>query len=171
MHYLEALLNESVEVIRNDKIHLINWNDFDAIVISPGPGLPNEANQLMEALPKFITSKKVFGVCLGMQAIVEYFGGALENLGKVHHGLQTNCKVLEHFSLFKGLPENIKIGRYHSWVSGHKLPNELVVIAKDEEENIMAIKHENLPIYGVQFHPESVLTPNGKSIIENWLKL
>lgn len=164
-------MNERVEVVRNNKLQLINWHEFSSVIISPGPGLPKEANQLMEAFPKFISNKKVLGVCLGMQAIVEYFGGELKNLGKVYHGLQTNCEVLEHLSIFKGLPKNIEIGRYHSWVSHQKLPKELSALAKDENGNIMAIKHNSLPIYAVQFHPESVLTPNGKSIIENWLKL
>lgn len=172
VHYLDELNKGDIDVVRNNCLHDVNWDLYGAIVISPGPGLPKEAGELLEYFPKFIHQKKVLGVCLGLQAVVEFFGGSLSNLTKVVHGQKGACDyVVEVDLLFKDLSKPIEVGRYHSWVADqNSLPNEFEVLAKIENE-IMAIKHNNLPIYAVQFHPESVLTPQGKMMLKNWLEI
>jgi anthranilate synthase component 2 len=170
-HYLEELWEEGVEVVRNDHLDSVNLNEFDKVVVSPGPGLPKEAGQLMKTLERIKETHQILGVCLGLQALAELFGYDLKNLGKVVHGQSTRMKVLEPTAtLFQNLPQTFKVGRYHSWVMQPNNGGELKVTATDLEGNVMAIQHKELPIHAVQFHPESVLCEHGKEILRNWLK-
>ncbi len=171
VHYLEELDCE-VTVIRNDRFHLDEVEEYDKILLSPGPGIPDEAGLLKEVIKKYATSKSMLGVCLGQQAIGEVFGGSIENLSEVFHGVATNAIItVEDEPLFKGLEKEIEVGRYHSWVVSKKdFPDVLEVTAVDENGQIMALRHRTLDIRGVQFHPESVLTPKGKQIIKNWIE-
>ncbi len=172
VHYLEAILNQNIDVIRNDAIDLDKLDKYDAFVISPGPGLPKDAGKLMAFLDRFATTKKILGICLGQQAIAEHFGMTLKNLGEVVHGQARGIKVLNDNSLFKGLPQNIKVGRYHSWViEPESIKADFEITSTDEQGNIMSIKHNKLPIEAVQFHPESILTEYGKEMLRNWLKI
>ncbi|RZK50740.1 MAG: aminodeoxychorismate/anthranilate synthase component II [Pedobacter sp.] len=161
----------AVEVWRNDKFDLNAVEAFDKIVLSPGPGIPEEAGLLIPLIKRFAANKSLLGVCLGQQAIAESFGGTLLNLGRPKHGVASKIRIVDAADiLFKDLPEEIEVGRYHSWVVNPVgFPKDLVVTALDEENQIMALKHKTLQVHGVQFHPESVLTPLGKQIIENWL--
>ena len=172
VHYLDELNKGNIDVVRNNLLHQVDWDLYGAIVISPGPGLPKDAGELLEYFPKFIHQKKVLGVCLGLQAIVEFFGGSLSNLTEVVHGQKGVCDyVVYQDLLFKDLSKPIEVGRYHSWVADSlNSPKEFEILAKIDE-NIMAIKHQKLPIYAVQFHPESVLTPQGKLMLKNWLEI
>jgi anthranilate synthase component 2 len=179
VHLIEKITHEPVEVYRNDQIELDEVDRYDAIVLSPGPGIPEEAGSLLPLIRRYASSKKILGVCLGHQAIAEAFGGALVNLSTVFHGLATPLKIdaskqkitnKAGDALFLNLPEEIQVGRYHSWVvDEHKLPECLEITARDEHGYIMALRHRELDVAGVQFHPESVLTPNGEQIISNWL--
>jgi anthranilate synthase component 2 len=170
-HILEQYENSRVTVVRNDEIDLRTLQTYDAVVVSPGPGLPSSAGLLMEALRFCVWKNKVLGVCLGHQAIAELFGARLVNLSRVYHGVGLyTCIVDRHDPIFRNLPEKFVCGRYHSWVVEPKnLPEEIRVIAVDDESNIMAIRHVNLPVWGIQFHPESILTEYGKELIFNWL--
>lgn len=169
VHYLEDLGAEVV-VFRNDTFELNELEIFTKIVLSPGPGLPDEAGLLKEVIKKYATTKDIFGVCLGLQAIAEVFGGTLENLKHVFHGVTSEVECCECDILFEGLPAKFAVGRYHSWVVDKQtLPECLVVTSTDNEGSIMSLKHKKLKIRGVQFHPESILTPLGKKILENWL--
>jgi anthranilate synthase component 2 len=171
VHLVEAITHSKVDVYRNDEIALEKVKEYDKIILSPGPGVPSEAGLLLPLIKEYANSKSILGVCLGHQAIGEAFGGKLINLTSVFHGIATNCTIATEAPIFKGLPEQIQIGRYHSWViSEDDFPAELEITARDENNYIMALQHKNLGITGVQFHPESVLTPDGKKIIENWLK-
>jgi anthranilate synthase component 2 len=171
VHYLEELDCE-VTVIRNDRFHIDEVEVYDKILLSPGPGIPDEAGLLKEVIKKYATSKSMLGVCLGQQAIGEVFGGSIENLSEVFHGVATKAIItVEDEPLFKGLGKEIEVGRYHSWVvSNTGFPDVLEVTAVDENGQIMALRHRTLDIRGVQFHPESVLTPKGKQIIKNWIE-
>lgn len=172
-HYLEELWEEGVEVVRNDELTLEKAQEFDRIVISPGPNLPQAAGNLMPVLKAIVAEKKVLGICLGLQAIAEVFDLKLKNLNQVVHGQSTPIKVLEADALlFRGLPRQFKVGRYHSWVIDEKsnLENKLKVTAVDESGSIMAVVHSTLPVHAVQFHPESVLCEYGKEMLGNWLK-
>ncbi|HEX6913815.1 MAG TPA: aminodeoxychorismate/anthranilate synthase component II [Chitinophagaceae bacterium] len=171
VHRLEAILHHTVDVYRNDAITLNEVQAYDRIVLSPGPGLPGNAGLLIPLIRRFAAEKKILGVCLGHQAIAEAFGGSLVNLETVHHGVSRNCHVTDRDSkLFQGLPPVFQTGRYHSWVVDEsKLPDELRVTARDDNGYIMALEHRNYSIQGLQFHPESVLTPLGDQILENWL--
>lgn len=172
LHLVEKLSEDGVAVIRNDKIRIEEINDFDSIILSPGPGLPKDAGIMPELLKQYSDKKKILGVCLGMQAIGEHFGQSLKNLGEVVHGEAVKMNIIKQSELFKDCPSNFMVGRYHSWVIDNNLPlNELEVLAIDEEQEIMAIKHKNLPIYGVQFHPESILSQYGENLMKNWLSL
>lgn len=164
---------EEATVWRNDKFKLEEVEEFDKILLSPGPGIPSEAGLLLNVIRTYAPKKSILGVCLGMQAIGEVFGGELYNLSRPVHGRATEMQVLDkEETLFSGLPEQFKIGRYHSWaVSNDGFPEELKVTAKDIDGVIMALKHTKLDVKGVQFHPESVLTEHGKQLIENWLTL
>jgi anthranilate synthase component 2 len=161
-----------VEVYRNDAISLEKVGEYDRIILSPGPGIPKEAGLLLPLIQEYAGKKPILGVCLGHQAIGEAFGGSLVNLTTVYHGISTSCKLSAPSSrLFKGLPEEITIGRYHSWVIDDKnFPRELEITAVDENGYIMALQHKKFDVQGVQFHPESVLTPDGETIMRNWLK-
>lgn len=171
VHYLEELECD-VTVKRNDRFSIEEAMDYDKILLSPGPGLPDEAGQLKEVIQKYATIKPILGVCLGQQAIAEVFGGSLENLSNVFHGVATKANILvKDEMLFEGLGEEIEIGRYHSWVvSREGFPADLEITATDENGQIMSLRHRTLDIRGVQFHPESVLTPKGKQIIKNWVE-
>lgn len=172
-HYLEELWEEGVEVVRNDEVTIEKVQEFDRIVISPGPNLPQAAGNLMPILNEIVAEKKILGICLGLQAIAEVFDLKLKNLKQVVHGQSTPIEVLDSkTTLFRGLPQQFKVGRYHSWVIDEKsnLENKLKVTAVDEAGNIMAVTHPTLPIHAVQFHPESVLCEYGKEIFKNWLK-
>ncbi|WP_310992883.1 anthranilate synthase component II [Aequorivita marina] len=170
VHYLEELDCE-VSVKRNDRFTLEEVADFDKILLSPGPGIPDEAGLLKEVIKQYATSKPILGVCLGQQAIGEVFGGNLENLSEVFHGVATTATILsKNEPLFKGLESKIEIGRYHSWVVSKKgFPEVLEVTSEDDHGQIMSLRHKFYNVCGVQFHPESVLTPMGKQIIRNWV--
>lgn len=165
-HYLRSN-GVDVTVIRNDEITIQEALRFDAIVLSPGPGLPAEAGIMMELIAVAQASKPILGVCLGLQAIVEHFGGSLKNLGKVIHGTASLCHTLEPSVLFENIASPFEVGHYHSWVA-ENIPQDLIVTARNTDHLVMAVKHRSLPIEAVQFHPESVLTPTGKQIIKNW---
>jgi anthranilate synthase component II len=170
-HYVEEYEGIEVEVIRNDEIILEDVEKYDGIILSPGPGLPNESGLLIPIIQKYKDSKRILGVCLGQQAIGEVFGGKLENLDKVYHGVASEISIAEpqHY-LFEGLPNKIEVGRYHSWVvSNRNFPSCLRIDAVDSNGKIMALSHKQFDICAVQFHPESILTPQGKHIIYNWL--
>lgn len=169
VHYLEDL-NRHVTVYRNDEFELDELKPFDKILLSPGPGLPSEAGLLKQVIQHYASSKSILGVCLGLQAIAEVFGGNLLNLNNVHHGKSSEITILSEDELFHGLPKKIQVGRYHSWVMNpHFVPAVLEVTSIDNEKQIMSIKHNYLDVKGVQFHPESILTPKGKVILENWI--
>ncbi len=169
VHYLEDLDCEVV-VKRNDQLTLEEVDAFDKIVLSPGPGIPDEAGLLKEIIAKYAPTKSIFGVCLGQQAIAEVFGGSLINLDKVYHGIATKIKVIKDDILFEGMPKEIEVGRYHSWVVDPNMPEVLEVTSVDENGQVMSLRHKNYDVCAVQFHPESVLTPKGKQILKNWLK-
>jgi len=169
VHYLEDL-GCDVTVKRNDQLSLEEVEPFEKIVLSPGPGIPDEAGLLKEIIKKYAPSKSILGVCLGQQAIGEVFGGKITNLDNVYHGVATNIDIkVKDESMFKGLDKTIEVGRYHSWVVDADLPQELEATSFDENDQVMSLRHKIYDVKGVQFHPESVLTPNGKQIIENWL--
>ncbi len=171
VHLVEAITHSKVDVYRNDEIALEKVKHYDKIILSPGPGIPSEAGLLLPLIKEYAATKSILGVCLGHQAIGEAFGGKLINLTSVFHGIATDCTITQQAPIFKDLPTNIKVGRYHSWViSDHDFPAELEVTAKDESNYIMALQHRTYDITGVQFHPESVLTPAGEKILTNWLK-
>lgn len=171
VHMVGYILQQKVDVFRNDQLPMDEVKKYDKIILSPGPGIPSEAGQLLELLATYRSSKSILGVCLGHQAIGESFGGTLTNLSSVFHGVSTPIELLNSNDLFAGLPRKINVGRYHSWVVDEiGLPTELDVIARDENGLIMAMQHKKFDITGVQFHPESVLTPDGETIMRNWLK-
>jgi anthranilate synthase component II len=171
VHYLENLGNYSVEVFRNDKIALEAVGKYDKILLSPGPGIPDEAGILKEVIREYASSKSIFGVCLGLQAIGEVFGGKLINLGQVFHGVATPIEVIKETSLFQGIPKRFMAGRYHSWViDAASFPEALELTAKDEQGQVMALQHKKYAVQAVQFHPESILTEHGMKIMENWVK-
>jgi len=169
VHYLEDL-NCDVTVVRNDKLSLDDVEPFDKIVLSPGPGIPDEAGLLKPIIKRFAPTKSILGVCLGQQAIAEVFGGSLINLEDVYHGVATKVTVcVDDESLFKGMDKEIEVGRYHSWVVNPNLPDSLEATSFDANGQVMSLRHKVYNVKGVQYHPESVLTPNGKQILKNWL--
>ena len=196
VHLVEKILHQKVEVYRNDQIPLEKIKEYDKIILSPGPGVPSEAGLLLPLIREYAASKSILGVCLGHQAIGEAFGGKLVNLSTVYHGVATPVNILRRGAggadgaagaggkagssaggnaggndLFEGLPDVLEAGRYHSWViSEEGFPSELEVTARDANNYIMALRHTRLDVQGVQFHPESVLTPMGAQIVNNWLK-
>jgi anthranilate synthase component II len=171
VHAIKKISGLPVDVYRNDEISLEEIETYDKIVLSPGPGLPVEAGLLLDIIKKFAPTKKILGVCLGHQAIGEAFGGKLHNMKKVLHGIATPVQLTEtKSSLFNGLPETFDVGRYHSWIVQQEgLPECLEVTSYDSDGFIMSMKHKEFDVEGVQFHPESVLTPLGEQIIRNWL--
>jgi len=190
VHLVERILHQKVDVHRNDQIPLEKVKEYDKIILSPGPGIPEEAGLLLPLIKEYASSKSIFGVCLGHQAIGEAFGGKLVNLNEVYHGVATPVTIVnrgksvvngelnsrltsgDSRNLFEGLPEELEVGRYHSWiVSDENFPKELEVTARDENNLIMALQHRTYDVQGVQFHPESVLTPSGETILRNWLRI
>ena len=201
VHLVEHILHQRVDVYRNDKIPLGKVKEYDKIILSPGPGIPEEAGLLLPLITEYASSKSILGVCLGHQAIGEAFGGKLTNLSTVYHGVATKIRVVSRESsvvnressvvsresslasnnsrltsqvsrLFDGLPEEFEAGRYHSWiVSDEGFPDELEVTARDDNNYIMGLQHKSFDVQGVQFHPESVLTPVGEVILRNWLRI
>lgn len=174
-HNLAHLLRElgaEVTIKRNDQLTLNEPEAYDKILLSPGPGIPEEAGLLLPILRRYAASKPILGVCLGHQAIGECFGGTLSNLTQVFHGVDSVISVIADDLLFKGLNRHLTVGRYHSWVVDREnLPNELEITAVDEETGqVMALRHRHYNVRGIQFHPESVLTPDGKKMIQNWLE-
>lgn len=170
VHYLEDL-NCEVTVYRNDEFDIDEIAGFDKILLSPGPGIPDEAGLLKPVIAKYGATKSIFGVCLGQQAIGEVYGGTLSNLDKVYHGVATKVKtVVDDELLFEGLEKEFEVGRYHSWVVDANLPDVLEATSFDENGQVMSLRHKTYDVRGVQFHPESVLTPNGKKMLENWVK-
>ena len=169
--HLVKELGTEVDVLRNDKFELEELEKYDKIILSPGPGIPEEAGLLLEVIRTYAGRKPILGVCLGEQAIGQAFGGKLTNLSEVFHGIQTNVRIKNKDYIFSGLPTEIPVGRYHSWVVDTEgFPEELVITAISSEGQIMALKHQEYDVHGIQFHPESVLTPDGKQIVGNWLK-
>tara|TARA_R110000868_G_scaffold337290_1_gene598157 strand:+ start:268 stop:834 length:567 start_codon:yes stop_codon:yes gene_type:complete len=169
VHYLEDL-NCEVTVYRNDEFELDEISHFDKILLSPGPGIPDEAGLLKAVIQKYGPTKSIFGVCLGQQAIGEVYGGTLSNLDKVYHGVATIVKTsVTDEVLFQGLDQEFEVGRYHSWVVDATLPDVLEATSFDENGQVMSLRHKTFDVRGVQFHPESVLTPNGKKMLENWV--
>ncbi len=170
VHYLEDLDCE-VTVYRNDEFDLNEIAHFDKILLSPGPGIPDEAGLLKAVIQKYGPTKSIFGVCLGQQAIGEVYGGTLSNLDKVYHGVATTVKTIVNDELlFDGLEPTFEVGRYHSWVVDANVPNVLEITSIDENGQVMSLRHKTYDVRGVQFHPESVLTPDGKKMLENWVK-
>ena len=176
VHLVRKIVKDKVDVYRNDQIPLEKVKEYDKIILSPGPGIPNEAGLLLPLINEYAGSKSILGVCLGHQAIGEAFGGTLINLSTVYHGVATPIKVESKKSkvktdLFIDMPEIFEAGRYHSWIiSEENFPEELEITARDENNYIMALQHKTYDVQGVQFHPESVLTPDGETILRNWLK-
>lgn len=167
VHYVESF-NVVCDVFRNDKISLESVGQYDKILLSPGPGIPEEAGILMELIRQYAPVKSILGVCLGHQAIGQVFGAELYNVGQVIHGKAKNTRVIADDILFEGVDKEFTSGRYHSWAI-RNIPESLIVTAVDDDRIVQAIKHQAYNVRGVQFHPESVMTPDGKKIIENWL--
>lgn len=162
----------AVTVKRNDELTLAEINEYDKIILSPGPGLPKETVNLFELLKKYSTSKPILGVCLGMQGLAEFFGATLLNQKEVKHGVQTTVKIIADSKLYLGIPTEFKAGLYHSWhVSEASIPNELKITGISSENSVMSIEHRSLPLYGVQYHPESIMTELGVQIIQNFLSI
>ena len=171
VHAVKKLGYTDVEVHRNDQITLEDIERFDKIILSPGPGVPSESGILLDVIRRYAPSKSILGVCLGEQAIAEAFGGTLINLTEVHHGVSSMVDVLHEDVLFNGLANQLEVGRYHSWAAEkNTLPECLTITAEDEEGMIMALQHKTYDVRGVQFHPESVLTPDGEKMLKNWLE-
>jgi anthranilate synthase component 2 len=173
VQYVKSIGNHQVDVFLNDEISLDEVAPYDGIILSPGPGLPSESGLLEPLIEQYKSSKRIFGVCLGQQAIAEVFGGSLRNLSAVYHGVATPVTFShpKHY-LFEGMPDTIEAGRYHSWIVENKtFPECLNIEALDNNGQIMALSHREFDICGVQFHPESILTPLGINIISNWLKM
>ena len=177
VHLVEKILHQKVDVYRNDKLPLEKVKEYDKIILSPGPGIPEEAGLLLPLIKEYAATKSILGVCLGHQAIGQAFGGNLVNLSTVYHGVAMPVIVGSRDSavgnsLFNGLPEKFDVGRYHSWVvADENFPPELEITARDENNYIMALQHRSYDVKGVQFHPESVLTPQGPELMGNFLRL
>lgn len=167
---IEQIIGDQVTVAKNDQITVEEIENFDKIILSPGPGIPSEAGNLIEVIQHFAGKKPIFGVCLGLQAIVEAFGGSLVNLKQIYHGVATSAKQISEHHIFDGLPQELEVGRYHSWVADpENFPSELEITSVDPQATIMSLKHKNFEIDAVQYHPESILTPDGKDILKNFL--
>lgn len=168
---IERILNHKVDVVRNDQITLEQIGQYDKIILSPGPGIPEEAGILLDLIKAYAPTKSILGVCLGQQAIAEAFGGNLINLSEIFHGVATSAELVkENTKIFRNLASGIEVGRYHSWaVNPEGFPEELEITAVDKDGMIMALQHKTYDVHGVQFHPESILTPDGEVIIKNFL--
>ncbi|MBR6286618.1 MAG: aminodeoxychorismate/anthranilate synthase component II [Bacteroidaceae bacterium] len=170
LFHLVKQMGQEVDVIRNDKFELDELETYDKIILSPGPGIPEEAGKLLDVIRTYAGRKPILGVCLGHQAIGEVFGAKLKNLSEVFHGVATPATITKDDYLFNSLPERIMVGRYHSWVVDEEgLPDCLETTSTSDEGFIMSLRHKEYDIRGIQYHPESVLTPDGKTIIENWV--
>lgn len=170
VHYLQDLGCE-VTVKRNNQLTLEEVKPFDKILLSPGPGIPDEAGLLKPIIKTYAATKSILGVCLGQQAIGEVFGGSLTNLDEVFHGVATKVHItVDDESLFKDLDKTIEVGRYHSWVVDANLPDVLEATSFDDNGQVMSLRHKTFDVRGVQYHPESVLTPQGKQILKNWIE-
>jgi anthranilate synthase component 2 len=177
VHLVEKITHARVEVFRNDQIPLEKVKDYDKVILSPGPGIPSEAGLLLPLIREYAATKSILGVCLGHQAIGEAFGGRLTNLSTVYHGVATPVTIVKRAAtggshgVFQDMPDTLEVGRYHSWIiERNSMPDELEVTAEDENGFIMALQHKTYDVQGVQFHPESVLTPRGEEMMRNWLK-
>lgn len=168
---IERILEQKVDVVRNDQITLEEIGKYDKIILSPGPGIPEEAGILLDLIKEYAPTKSILGVCLGQQAIAEAFGGNLINLSEIFHGVATTAELVkEDTKIFKNLASGMEVGRYHSWaVNPEGFPEELEITAVDKDGMIMALQHKTYDVHGVQFHPESILTPDGEVIIRNFL--
>lgn len=167
---IEQIVGSEVDVFRNDKIALEDIEKYDKIILSPGPGIPEEAGILLELIKKYAPTKSIFGVCLGQQAIAEAFGGSLINLSEIYHGVATESIQINAHKIFNSLPETLEVGRYHSWaVNPDDFPVELEITSVDKNGMIMSLRHKTYDVHAVQYHPESILTPDGKKILENFL--
>ena len=172
LSHLVKELGAEVTVVRNDQFRLEDLEQYSKIILSPGPGIPSEAGLLLDVIRTYAGRKPILGVCLGHQAIGEVFGAKLENLSDVFHGVATPCHIIADDPVFSGLPAEITIGRYHSWVvSREGMPDCLEITAVSDEGQIMALRHRELNVRGIQFHPESVLTPDGRKMLQNWMFL
>ena len=172
LSHLVKELGAEVTVLRNDQFELPQLEEYSKIILSPGPGIPSEAGLLLDVIRTYAGKKPILGVCLGHQAIGEVFGGKLENLSDVFHGVATEGTQLGNDPLFSGLPSRITMGRYRSWVvSKDGFPDCLEITAESDEGQIMALRHKTLNVRGIQFHPESVLTPDGRQMLQNWMFL
>ncbi len=173
VQYVEELTDIDVNVKRNDEISMEEVSQYDTIILSPGPGLPQDAGIMIDLIREYASSKNILGVCLGHQAIGMAFGADLTNLERVYHGVKTEIKVLDGADpIYRGITTKPKVGRYHSWViSPDSLNEEFVVTAISEDNNIMSIKHKEYKLWGVQYHPESIMTEEGKKIIKNFLEI
>jgi len=169
VHYLQDMDCEVV-VKRNDKLSLEEVDQFEKILLSPGPGIPDEAGLLKAIIKRYGPTKSILGICLGQQAIAEVYGGSIENLNKVYHGVATSIKrINDDEILYKGIPKEFEVGRYHSWVVSKEMPDDLMITSIDENGEIMSIKHVDHDVRAVQYHPESILTPLGKQLLKNWV--
>lgn len=173
VHLVEKITHQKVDVFRNDQLPLEKVKAYDKIILSPGPGIPEEAGLLLPLIKEYAATKSILGVCLGHQAIGQSFGGSLTNLDKVYHGVATNINILkEDAPLLKGLGKQLLVGRYHSWiVANENFPADLEITAVDDNGYIMALQHKSFDVQAVQFHPESVLTPDGEKLMRNWMQL
>ena len=171
LSHLIKELGAEVTVLRNDQFQLEDLEAYNKIVLSPGPGIPSEAGLLLDVIRTYAGKKPILGVCLGHQAIGEAFGGKLVNLSEVFHGVATPCHIVVDDPIFSGLERTITIGRYHSWVVSKEAFPDCLEVTAEIDGQIMALRHKTLNIRGIQFHPESVLTPDGKKMIQNWLFL
>jgi len=173
VHLINEIIDGEVAVLRNDQFEIDTIEAFDYIILSPGPGLPEEAGLLKDVIRKYGPTKKIFGVCLGLQAIGEVFGGKLKNLPKVFHGMKTTMMQTKNADpIFEGIDQTFEAGRYHSWViNKESCPDDLLITAVDDDGEIMAARHKAFDIYGVQFHPESIMTPDGRKMLTNFLNL
>lgn len=170
VHLIRKVSSVSFDVIRNDKITLKDVDAYDKILLSPGPGLPKDAGIMPDLIARYGAQKNIFGVCLGLQAIGEAYGASLKNLDTVFHGVAMPIRIIGEDPLFRDCPAEFIVGRYHSWVVDQRqLPEELVVTAIDKQGHIMALSHKTYSVRGVQFHPESILSEHGETIIRNWL--
>lgn len=170
VHLIEQITESKVDVFRNDEISLEEVGKYDKIILSPGPGIPSEAGILLDVIKTYAPTKSILGVCLGQQAIAEAFGGSLINLSEVFHGIATEAIQVKEHKIFNGLPQTLEVGRYHSWaVNTEDFPEELEITSVDKNGIIMSLKHKIYDLHAVQYHPESILTPKGKQILENFI--